>query len=139
MPESQKKKRIYWSLRQTPIQLFYLGPHKPMEIQTRSFQLTLLALTVQGLNFRVSKQDFDANLSHGEKKSKWSHRDVPVLIRFPSQLPNPGMKIKPQTQISSVVTNKKKKKCPLPLPPRKKKKPSELFQTQLVNVTSFSE
>lgn len=44
-PESHKKKRIYWLLRQTPIQLFYLSPHNPMEIQTRHFQLTLLALT----------------------------------------------------------------------------------------------
>lgn len=64
------------------------------------------------------KQGFGASLSHGRKKSKWSHRDVPVLIQFPAQQPNPGMKIKPKTQFSPVVTNKK---CPLPHSPTPKK------------------
>lgn len=46
MPEPLNKKIIYWLLRQIPIQLFNLGPHNPMEIQTKHFQLTLLALAV---------------------------------------------------------------------------------------------
>ena len=60
---------------------------------------------------------------------------MPVLIWFPAQQLNSGMKIKPKTQISPVVTNKK---FPLPLLSQKKK-PSDFFQTQLVNVFNFSE
>lgn len=82
-------------------------------ISTHSTGTDCLRLEFQGFKRRLWCQ-----LVHGWKKSKWSHRDVPVLIWFPAQQPNPGMKIKLQTQISPVVTTNRK--MPSPTSPPKK-------------------
>ena len=66
------------------------------------------------------KQDFGASLSHGWKKSKWSHRDVPVLIQFPARQPNPGMKIPNKTPNPKLsCSNQQKMPSPASHPPKK--------------------
>lgn len=82
-------------------------------ISTHSTGTDCLRLEFQGFKRRLWCQ-----LVHGRKKSKWSCKDVPVLIWFPTQQPNPGMKIKLQTQISPLVTTNKK--MPSPTSPPKK-------------------